>query len=468
MLIPRDKLIIRDRQRKTISPGELNELKMMILSDGLLNAPNVYDMGDGTFLLVAGERRTRAIDLIHEGGLAFRYNAEQVPSGQLPVTLVLLDDSIAQKEAELNENIGRVDLTWQERCEALASIHALRVESNRGQTVSDTANELAQKGGFEGSRAPSTLRRAITESTLIAQHLHDPAIAKARNATEAHSLILRREEEKIHAALARKRIAALPEKPPIEIRNADLEVALTEIEPNTFDLICADPPYGIDAGAGGFRSRTVHHHNYEDTIEVARRVALAILTEGFRITKPRANLFLFTDIKHWEWLQLASARIGWTPFRYPLIWGKSDSEGLAPWGSAGPRITTEFIFFATKGEKGLLASPINYLRENRVPRNERIHAAEKPVELLRRLIECSTLPGDRVLDPCCGSGSTLVACRELKRLALGIEKDPNYYNTAMANVFNPLGETSDDSLQRNGVPGNEPGQPSDGGAGASP
>jgi site-specific DNA-methyltransferase (adenine-specific) len=338
------------------------------------------------------------------------------------------------KEAELDENIIRQDITWQERAAALAEIHSLRRAANPSQTFSDTAKEVAAKGGGGSAPTADYLRTAVREAVLVAEHLDNPTIANARNFREAHALILKREEELVTAELAKRRLALMPTTPDLEVRNADLEEILPRLETDQFDLIVADPPYGIDASGGGFRARTVHHHNYVDDESTARRVAQAILTEGFRLTKFRSNIFLFTDIKHWEWLQRISAQIGWTPFRRPLIWGKSDSEGLAPWGAQGPRITTEFIFFATKGQKGLLASPVDYLRVNRVPRHERIHAAEKPVELIRKLLECSTLPGDRVLDPCCGSGSTLVACRELNRRALGIEKDLDYFNTAMANV----------------------------------
>ena len=130
--------------------------------------------------------------------------------------------------------------------------------------------------------------------------------------------------------------------------------------------------------------------------------------------------------------------MGWKPFPRPVIWGKSDSEGLAPWGGAGFRITTEYIFFASKGQRGLHSSPIDYLRFNRKPRKERLHAAEKPVELLSELIKCSTLPGDFVLDPCCGSGSTLIAVRETKRIGLGLEKDEDFVNMALANVYSAM------------------------------
>lgn len=93
------------------------------------------------------------------------------------------------------------------------------------------------------------------------------------------------------------------------------------------------------------------------------------------------------------------------------------------------------LFWATKGQRGLISSPVDVLDESRVSRSERTHAAEKPVGLLKTLIECSTLPGDFILDPCCGSGSTLVAARDTKRTGLGIEIDEVFYNTAMSNVY---------------------------------
>ena len=60
----------------------------------------------------------------------------------------------------------------------------------------------------------------------------------------------------------------------------------------------------------------------------------------------------------------------------------------------------------------------------------KIHPAQKPVVVLKRLIEIFTDPGDVVIDPCCGSGSTLRAAMELGRNAYGFEIDRNFYNRA--------------------------------------
>lgn len=60
----------------------------------------------------------------------------------------------------------------------------------------------------------------------------------------------------------------------------------------------------------------------------------------------------------------------------------------------------------------------------------KIHPAQKPVAVLKRLIEIFTDPGDVVIDPCCGSGSTLRAVMELGRSAYGFEIDKNFYRKA--------------------------------------
>ncbi len=60
----------------------------------------------------------------------------------------------------------------------------------------------------------------------------------------------------------------------------------------------------------------------------------------------------------------------------------------------------------------------------------KIHPAQKPVAVLKRLIEIFTDPGDVVIDPCCGSGSTLRAAMELGRNAYGFEIDRNFYQRA--------------------------------------
>jgi len=62
------------------------------------------------------------------------------------------------------------------------------------------------------------------------------------------------------------------------------------------------------------------------------------------------------------------------------------------------------------------------------------HSTQKPLALLRRIISSSTKPGDVVLDPFLGSGTTAVAAKELGRLYIGLERDSTYVNVAKARL----------------------------------
>jgi site-specific DNA-methyltransferase (adenine-specific) len=64
--------------------------------------------------------------------------------------------------------------------------------------------------------------------------------------------------------------------------------------------------------------------------------------------------------------------------------------------------------------------------------SEKIHPTQKPVELLKTLIEIFTDPGDVVIDPVAGSGSTLVAAERLNRKAFGFEIKKDFFTKANA------------------------------------
>lgn len=437
IFIPITQITIGPRQRKKIENQPLVDLEESIRQHGLLHAP-VYRKLEGqngdVWQLLVGERRTRAMQRLVEKKIPFTFAGEPVPEGHIPVTPMVITLSKADaRQVEFDENKVREPLTWQEEAEALAEIHKLRVEENPRQTLTETATQLVVEKVVENT-TPEWLRQKLQRSVAIAENLNNPTIAKARNATEAYNLLLKSEEEQINATIAKRRVASASTIPAITLRKGSCIEVLPTVEAGLADLILVDPPFGIRADAGGFRQRTVHHHNYEDTPDIAREIAQAIILDGFRVAKPMANLFIFCDIDLFPTLKEMAARVGWVPFRTPVIWQKSLSEGMAPWQGKGFRRTYEMIFWATKGQRGLISSPVDILTVPRVAKSERIHAAQKPVDLLKRLIECSTLPGDFVLDPCCGSGSTLVAARELGRTGMGIEIDPTFFNTAMANV----------------------------------
>jgi DNA modification methylase/ParB-like chromosome segregation protein Spo0J len=427
---------IGPRQRKRLETAPLADLEESIRQRGLIHPPTFRRNPHGVWQLIVGERRTTAMKRLHEKHIPFFHNGEIVPHGQIPI--VTLQDNLTRadlKQVEFDENKIREALPWQDEAEALSEIHRLRLEENPAQSRLATAQQLIDEKIVETNTSAHALAQRIQRATAITENLTNPTIAKARNETEAYNLILKGEEEKINASIARRRIASSSSLPPIAIQLGDCIRLLPTLESGLADLIIADPPFGIGADSGGFRQRTVHHHNYEDTPENARALAQSIILEGFRVAKPMANMWMFCDIDMFATLRDMCKRVGWVPFRTPVVWRKSLSEGMAPWQAKGPRRTYELLLYATKGQRGLITSPVDVLEFSRVSRSERTHGAEKPTELLELLISCSTLPGDFVLDPCCGSGSTLVAARNTSRTGLGIELDEGTCNTAMSNLY---------------------------------
>jgi len=76
------------------------------------------------------------------------------------------------------------------------------------------------------------------------------------------------------------------------------------------------------------------------------------------------------------------------------------------------------------------SSPDNVLRSGFAPGETGFHPTQKPVRLMQALIELATQKGQIILDPFCGSGSTLVAAKLTGRKYIGIELDARYVETA--------------------------------------
>ena len=83
-----------------------------------------------------------------------------------------------------------------------------------------------------------------------------------------------------------------------------------------------------------------------------------------------------------------------------------------------------------RGSGKMVFNWFNWQRDNS-KEYPKIHPTQKPVNILKRLIEIFTDEGDIVIDPCAGSGSTLQAAYELGRNSYGFEVNTKYYNEAM-------------------------------------
>ena len=87
----------------------------------------------------------------------------------------------------------------------------------------------------------------------------------------------------------------------------------------------------------------------------------------------------------------------------------------------------------TKGK--MIFNWMEWQKDNGVPK---IHPTQKPVAVLKRLIEIFTDPGDVVIDPCAGSGTTLRAAAELGRHSYGFEIERKFYNDAQEKMLSNI------------------------------
>lgn len=494
-LVPRNSIYVGLRQRSRVKPVAVQAMEKSISENpvGLIHPilvapiasfkpPEGLTPEEGPdegheYFLVAGETRFLAMSSLHRSEIPFNHNSRQVPHDLLPVTDTGDEASYRELfEAEFYENHERSDLDWADQTRALAMIHKLKQQEDPAITKKQSAQEISEAMGEGAGTSPSRVRTQLTQAITVAPHLEDPAISNARNQTEAYNLVMRREADALQAERIRRRQALIekqqaeegPKPKPVVLQTADDLIAsmpipkgkqalptpspksasalqfhvlhgdcvevMKTLPDRTFDLILTDPPYGVGVHKT-MRNKVAEHHNYEDTPENAKHILTAILREGHRITKNKANIYIFTDIDRWQFLQDTAKRHGWVPWRTPLIWQKSEYEGVSPWQRSGYIRTYDIIFWATKGQAGIRTPRLDIFNYKKVSRGHRVHGAEKPIDLLESLINDSTIPGDYVLDPCCGSGSALVAARDQTRSAMGIEADENYANISLARVF---------------------------------
>ncbi len=225
----------------------------------------------------------------------------------------------------------------------------------------------------------------------------------------------------------------------VVIYHADCREVLPLLEPESVTLLWTDPPYGHDNHDGDFNSRLNTHRGIEgkpianDSAEGMREVVDAMLNLAVPLLRadcccccccggggggPRPTFA-------WVAQRLDSAGLS---FFHSVIWDKIN-PGIG-WRF---RRQHEMVMVAHRTGGKLAwadddkATP-NVMRFG--PPRDRQHPNEKPIDLPGHFVRLTTKPGDLVLDPFMGSGTTLVAAKGQGRKAIGIELDEKYCEVA--------------------------------------
>lgn len=221
---------------------------------------------------------------------------------------------------------------------------------------------------------------------------------------------------------------------------------------NPVDCIWTDPPYNVNYQGGTEEKMTIKNDHME--AGSFRQFLTMIFSNCFVVARTGCPIYVaYADSENVAFRE-ALTDTGWK-LSQTLIWMKQHfklsrqdyhwqhepiiygwKEGSEHSWYGGRTQTTimdanlvlddmshEALLKLAKSWQYVIASTV--IKEKK-PNTSKEHPTMKPVSLIMRMLINSSQPGDRVLDPCGGSGSTLIACEKLKRHALLMEIDPKY------------------------------------------
>lgn len=219
--------------------------------------------------------------------------------------------------------------------------------------------------------------------------------------------------------------------------------AMRCIADGSVHLLWTDPPYGHSNHDGDFNARLNEHRGIEgkpianDTPDEMRTVVDAMLSESVRVLDPDCCCCCCCCCggggprPTFAWVAQRMDSKG-LQFFHSVIWDK-----LNPGLGWRYRRQHEMVMIAHRDTAKLRwqddAKAVRNIYSEMPPRN-RSHPNEKPTAMVAHFINNHTYPGDTVLDPFMGSGTTGVAAVRMGRKFIGIELDPAHFETAVRRI----------------------------------
>lgn len=193
------------------------------------------------------------------------------------------------------------------------------------------------------------------------------------------------------------------------------------------NCIVTDPPYGADFVSRRATTpdgkRLAQAVANDDDLDTALHLFGTVFLLLADKCAPESEAYVFT---RWDivgaWIDLINTLEPATGFKFKmlLVWDKG-VPGMGDidcnWGCGH-----ELILYLKRGRREVPYRRSSIIAVDKVPNMQHVHPTEKPVKLIEKLLEMSTDPGDLVVDPFSGSGSTSVAAQRLGRDSIGIEK----------------------------------------------
>lgn len=237
------------------------------------------------------------------------------------------------------------------------------------------------------------------------------------------------------------------------ILQGDCIELLKNMPDKSVDLIFADPPYNLQLKGELWRPNNTKVSAVDDdwdkydSFAVYDDFTAKWLTECRRILKDNGaiwvigsyhNIFrvgkIIQDLGYWILNDILWVKTNPMPNFKGTRFNNSHETLIWAGKSVKSKPTFHYKTMKAHNEDKQMRSdwliPICSGRERAKINGEKAHSTQKPLALLRRIINATSKPGDIILDPFLGSGTTAVAAKELGRRYVGIERDATYVKVA--------------------------------------
>lgn len=427
--------IIVDRENRQRRAIDVSDIIGSIKRNGVINPIIISE----DKVLIAGERRLAASIALDLPDIPVRYFA----------SLSYLDQQII----ELEENLKRKDLTWQEQTSGINRIHELFLNRNADWTAKQTSEELNLSEG------------TLSVYLKVASNMGLPNVQAARTVREAYNSLLRTDQRKAGEAIqqliddlagplpatsddteldrgtdsptlapVRQTVASQP-KPEAPVLVQDFKTWITEYTGPKFNLIHCDFPYGIGVFDGRQGRAGDQVAGYDDSPDTFFELLQVLCTNLDRVMSISAHLMFWFGQQHGTAVrQLFEAQAPSLVFNsHPLIWLKSDGSGISPDPRRRPRHVYETCLLASRGDRHLVKVAADAYT---CPTDRSLHPSTKPEPMLRHFMGMLVDETTVMLDPTCGSGTSLRAAESLgAKSVLGLELDENYAKSANSAIL---------------------------------
>lgn len=354
-------------------------------------------------VLIAGERRIAAAQSLGWDQIAVQY-----------VDTVEPDELHA---LELEENIKRVDLSWQDRTRAIEAYHTLRKATNPDWTPDKTAEAI----GISKAHVHRNL-------SVAKEMKKNPQVAQASKFSAANNLVQRLNERRASIEVTALGKVTQVEKPQLIIE-ADFTSWAADYTGPKFNFLHCDFPYGINMDKTGQGTHQETMGMYKDTPEIYFNLLRTLVDCQENILSESCHIMFWFHMKYYGATVNSLEAAGFDVNPLPLIWQKSDNTGILSDPNRRPRHIYETALIGARGDRKLV-KPKSDAVFSPTEANT-FHSANKPLPVLKQFMEMFVDDTTVMLDPTAGSGGAIKMGKILgARHVFGLEINPDFVQQA--------------------------------------